>query len=125
MSWYERFNVFGDVAPATRYHDAPAHVHVVHRSPDGRHLTLYSDHPEGVTFSQPPSGIGETFYVVEGTITATAPGDEPVVFRAGDVVHWSYDRPLELDYSADLRAVCFFWSDDGPLPDFANGADVV
>jgi len=46
------------------------------------------------------------------------------VFRAGDVVHWSYDRPLELEYSPDLRAVCFLWSDD-PLPDFGAGAEVV
>lgn len=123
MSWSTRFNVFDDQAPCREYHGAPAHIRVVHRSDDGRHATLYSDHPHGVSFRQPSLGIGETFYVIEGSIRSTTEDGEAVMFRAGDLVYWSYRREIALEYSEDLRAVCFFWSSE-PLPDLDEGEEI-
>jgi uncharacterized cupin superfamily protein len=114
------FNIFEDSVELTEYHGSPAHSHVVHRSPDGRHLTFYGALPEGVQFREFPRDLEETFYIVEGSIRCTPKNGETVVWQAGDLVYWPYDEELELEYSPGLRCICFFWSQK-PLPDFTQG----
>ncbi|HTX07324.1 MAG TPA: cupin domain-containing protein [Solirubrobacteraceae bacterium] len=114
------FNVFDGDTERSTYHDAPSEHHVIHRSPDGRHLTFYGRLPEGVRFSESPRDVEETFYIIEGSIRCTPKGGETIVWRAGDLVYWPYQEELDLEYSPGLRCICFFWS-DVPLPDFTEG----
>ena len=116
------FNVFDDQPQRTEYHGAPAEVQVIHRSSDGRHITFYGAIPEGVSFTEPPGNVEETFYMIEGTIKCTPKGGETVTWGPGDLVYWPYDEELELEYSPGLKCICFFWSDE-PLPDFTGGID--
>ena len=111
-----------DRGPTIRadYHGSPTDIGIVHRSPDGRHLTFLGGIPEGVRFTEHPGDLEETFYVIEGEIRCTRPDGEVIVWGPGDLVYWPYDEELELEYSAGLRCICFFWS-DGPLPDFTGG----
>jgi uncharacterized cupin superfamily protein len=114
------FNVFEDTPQRSTYHGSPSEHHIIHRSPDGRHLTFYGAIPEGVRFVEFPRSLEETFYIVAGTIKCTRPGGETIIWRAGDLVYWPYEEELRLEYSAGLRCICFFWSDT-PLPDFTEG----
>ncbi len=114
------FNVFEDAPERSTYHGAPSEHHVIHRSPDGRHLTFYGSLPDGVRFSEFPRDLEETFYIIEGSIRCTPKGGETIVWKAGDLVYWPYDEELELEYSPRLRCICFFWSAT-PLPDFTEG----
>jgi hypothetical protein len=104
----------------TRYHGAPAEVRIVHRSPDGRHLTFYGAIPQGVTFREQSANVQETFYIIEGTVKCTPKGGETILWGPGDLVYWPYDRVMDLEYSPNLRCICFFWSDH-PLPDYTGG----
>jgi hypothetical protein len=117
-TWFARFNAFADAARGTSYQGAPAHIEVIHRADDGRHGTLYSDHPEGARFRQPPSGVGgdllrhrrtivasdgasvasvgdpqacEAFYVVRGTGMRSFDDAETAPMRPGQRVHYAYD----------------------------------
>src|SRR5262245_10272355 len=114
------FNVFEDQAQQTEYHGSPAEVQVIHRSPDGRHITFYGAIPDGVKFTEQPAEVEETFYMSEGTIQCRPKGGETVRWNAGDLVYWPYDQELDLEYSPGLKCICFFWSDE-PLPDFTGG----
>jgi len=114
------FNVFEDEIQQTTYHGKPAEVRVVHRSPDGRHLTFYGAIPEGASFTESPGDVEETFFIIEGSIHCTPKGGETSVWRAGDLVYWPYDEELELEYSPGLKCICFFWSEER-LPDFTGG----
>jgi quercetin dioxygenase-like cupin family protein len=116
------FNVFADAIPQTEYHDAPAEVRVIHRSPDNHHITFYGALPTGVRFTEHPANVEETFYIIEGSIRCSLKGGETIEWKAGDLVYWPYDEELELEYSPGLRCICFFWSDE-PLPDFTGGIE--
>jgi hypothetical protein len=80
-TWFARFNAFADAARGTSYQGAPAHIEVIHRADDGRHGTLYSDHPEGARFRQPPSGVGGDLLRHRRTIVAS---DGASVASVGD-----------------------------------------
>jgi len=115
------FNVFDDVPQRIDYHGSPTDIHVVQRSPDGRHMTFYGAVPDGVRFTEVPGELEETFYIIEGTVTCTPKGGQTVVWGPGDLVYWPYDTELELEYSAGMRCICFFWS-EATLPDYTVDA---
>ena len=109
------FNVLDEDIQRTEYHGKPAEVRVVHRSPDGRHLTFYGAIPEGARFTEPPAEGEETFYIIAGNIRCTPKDGQTIEWRAGDLVYWPYDEELELEYSPGLKCICFFWSDEALL----------
>jgi hypothetical protein len=115
-----QLNIDRDPTVRASYHGSQTDIAVVHRSPDGRHLTFYGGIPEGVHFTEYPSEAEETFYVIDGEIRCTRPDGETIVWGPGDLVYWPYDEELTLQYSPGLRCICFFWS-DRPLPDFTGG----
>jgi pimeloyl-ACP methyl ester carboxylesterase len=115
-----QLNVDRDPTIRSDYHGSPTDIGIVHRSPDGRHLTFYGAVPEGVRFTEPPGDVEETFYVIDGFIRCTRPDGATLVWGPGDLVYWPYDEELKFEYSPGLRCICFFWS-DGPLPDFTGG----
>jgi uncharacterized cupin superfamily protein len=106
-------------------HERPATVRPVDISPDGRHMSFYGMTPEGVRFREFAGNLGETFYLVQGEIRCT-PADtgETIEWKAGDLVYWPYDREFDLEYSAGMGCVCWFWSDER-LPDFTAGANAI
>ncbi|HWI21920.1 MAG TPA: cupin domain-containing protein [Baekduia sp.] len=118
-------HVFGDQGPSTIYHERPATVRPVDLSPDGRHMSFYGMTPEGVRFRELAGNLGETFYLVQGEVRCT-PTDtgETIEWKAGDLVYWPYDREFDLEYSAGMGCVCWFWSDER-LPDFTSGANAI
>jgi uncharacterized cupin superfamily protein len=119
---FRYLNVFEapDPSELTEYHGASTEVRIVHRSPDGRHVTFYGAIPGGVKFVERSADIEETFYIIAGTIRCTPKAGEMIVWGPGDLVYWPYDREMDLEYSPDLRCICFFWSDE-PLPDVTAG----
>jgi mannose-6-phosphate isomerase-like protein (cupin superfamily) len=113
-------HVFGDQGTPTVYHDKPVMVRPVDVSPDGRHISFYGVLPEGVAFTEYPGDLGETFYIVKGSIRCTPKGGEEIEWTAGDLVYWPYDNEIELEYSVGLGCICWFWSAQR-LPDFTGG----
>jgi uncharacterized cupin superfamily protein len=119
---FRYLNVLAPAEPGqlTEYHGSAAEVRVVHRSADGRHLTFYGAIPHGVRFTEHVANVEETFYIIKGTIRCTPKGGETISWGPGDLVYWPYDREFDLEYSMDLRCICFFWSAE-PLPDYTGG----
>jgi quercetin dioxygenase-like cupin family protein len=114
---FEQFNVFETEYTDTIYHGARNQIRVVNQTPDGRHATFAGQLPNGVTFTEHPANVEETFYIVRGTIKCTLENGETIEWREGDLVYWPYTEKMELEYSPGLLCICFFWSDE-PLPNF-------
>jgi hypothetical protein len=105
-------SVFDDEYRTTKhFHGAPMRNLLLHRSDDGRHLVFASEAPAGARFTETRDSLEEAFYILEGEARCTLPGGETLSWKAGDLVYWPYDEPMQIEYSPGSRAICFFWSD--------------
>ncbi len=112
------FNVLTSELERIVYHGKDVDFRLLHRSDDGRQAVFFSSNAgSAIKFTERPANLAEAFYVIEGTITCTREGGETIVWGPGDLVHWPYEKEMALEYSADLKSICFFWSDE-ELPEF-------
>jgi uncharacterized cupin superfamily protein len=110
------FNVFTDEYtpdPLPIFNGVPSSVRPFYRSPDERILVTSRKYPEGAHYRfGGDMKHHEVFYIVQGDVTCTPLGGEPIVLRKGEVIHFPPGFDSEWKYTKNSQHLAFFWGDE-------------
>jgi uncharacterized cupin superfamily protein len=101
------FNVFNDPYtpdPRPIFNGVPSSVRPLYRSPDERVIVTSRKYPEGADYR-------EVFYLVDGSVTCTPDGGEPIVFERGEVIYYPAGVAARWEYSPRSQHLAVFWGE--------------